>query len=82
MSKPEREATHIMQALDLIEATKGDGYAISRRSFHGDSSLFDDGRSTPRLEFNNIRSSSSDCAPCNEETSSGSGNGFENLVAI
>jgi hypothetical protein len=48
MSKPERKAAGIMQALDLTEATEGDGYVIFRRSFHGDSSSSNDRRSAPR----------------------------------
>jgi hypothetical protein len=81
MSQLEREAVRIMQAMDFIEAAEGDGYAISGGSFHGDSSSSDDGRSAPRWEFNNISSNSSNCPRYDEETSSGSGNGFKNLVA-
>jgi hypothetical protein len=44
---PEREAARIMQALDMAEASEGDGYAISGGSFYGDSSLSDDAHSNP-----------------------------------
>jgi hypothetical protein len=81
ISQLEREAARIVQAVDFTEAVEGDGYVISGGSFHGDSSSSDDGRSALRWEFNNISSSSSDCPRYDEETSSGSGNGFENLVA-
>jgi hypothetical protein len=81
MSQPERKAARIMRAVDFTEAAEGDGYAIFGGSFHGDSLSSNNGRSAPRWEFNNMSSSSSDRPRYDEETSSGSGNGFKNLVA-
>jgi hypothetical protein len=48
LTAAEREATRIMQAVDVAEASEGDGYAILGASFYGDSSSSDDARSILR----------------------------------
>jgi hypothetical protein len=68
LTNPEKEAAHIRQALDLTEAAGRDGYAIFRESIHGD-------LSKSRWDLNNISSNSS-TMPSNDESSSGSANGF------
>jgi hypothetical protein len=75
LTNPEKEAAHIRQALDLTEAAGRDGYAIFRESIHGDLSSSDDASSKSRWDLNNISSNSS-TMPSNDESSSGSANGF------
>jgi hypothetical protein len=48
LTEAEREVAHIMQALDMAEASEGDGYAISGALFYDDSSSSDDARLNPR----------------------------------
>jgi hypothetical protein len=48
LTAAEREAARIMQALDMAEASKGDGYAILGASFYGDSSSSNDAPSNLR----------------------------------
>jgi hypothetical protein len=70
-----------MQVLDLIEATEGDGYAISGDSIHGNSSSLGDACSRPRWLLNDISLNSSSNVPFDDKTSSGLGHRFENLIS-
>jgi hypothetical protein len=48
---------------------------------HGDSSSLDDACSRPRWVVNDLSSETSFSVPFDTPTSSGSGNGFENLIS-
>jgi hypothetical protein len=81
LTNPEREVACIKQILDLTEAAKGDGYAISGGSIHGDSSSSNDVRSRPRWVVSDRSSDSSSSVPFDIPTSSRLSNGFNNLLS-